>query len=148
MLIGRPPDASLRGWAALLAPQDDATATLLDALAGEQRLRFLVGKHGLALVGSAPSLRWTGLAAAGSLHVPAAETGTVLRRWGESVEGVPPPLALRDFVLDWSRPVVMGVVNVTPDSFSDGGKFFEPAAGDRAWPATRGGGCGHSGRRG
>jgi dihydropteroate synthase len=26
------------------------------------------------------------------------------------------------------RPVVMGVVNVTPDSFSDGGAWFEPAA--------------------
>jgi len=26
------------------------------------------------------------------------------------------------------RPVVMGVLNVTPDSFSDGGEFFEPAA--------------------
>lgn len=25
------------------------------------------------------------------------------------------------------RPVVMGVVNVTPDSFSDGGEWFEPA---------------------
>ncbi len=24
---------------------------------------------------------------------------------------------------DWARPVVMGVLNVTPDSFSDGGKF-------------------------
>ncbi len=27
--------------------------------------------------------------------------------------------------LDLTRPVVMGVVNVTPDSFSDGGKFLE-----------------------
>ena len=26
------------------------------------------------------------------------------------------------------RPLLMGVVNVTPDSFSDGGQFFEPAA--------------------
>jgi dihydropteroate synthase len=26
------------------------------------------------------------------------------------------------------RPLIMGVVNVTPDSFSDGGRFFEPAA--------------------
>lgn len=26
------------------------------------------------------------------------------------------------------RPLIMGVVNVTPDSFSDGGQFFEPAA--------------------
>ena len=27
------------------------------------------------------------------------------------------------------RPVVMGVVNVTPDSFSDGGEWFDPGAG-------------------
>jgi len=26
------------------------------------------------------------------------------------------------------RPVVMGVLNVTPDSFSDGGRFYDPAA--------------------
>jgi len=26
------------------------------------------------------------------------------------------------------RPLLMGIVNVTPDSFSDGGKFFDPAA--------------------
>ena len=28
----------------------------------------------------------------------------------------------------YGRPVIMGVVNVTPDSFSDGGYWFEPAA--------------------
>ncbi len=30
------------------------------------------------------------------------------------------------FRIELSRPRIMGVVNVTPDSFSDGGKFFEP----------------------
>ena len=29
----------------------------------------------------------------------------------------------------FSRPKVMGIVNVTPDSFSDGGRFFDPAEG-------------------
>jgi dihydropteroate synthase len=29
--------------------------------------------------------------------------------------------------LSLSRPAIMGVVNVTPDSFSDGGDFFDPA---------------------
>ena len=28
-------------------------------------------------------------------------------------------------LLDLSRPRVMGVLNVTPDSFSDGGRFFD-----------------------
>jgi dihydropteroate synthase len=31
-------------------------------------------------------------------------------------------------VLELDRPVVMGVINVTPDSFSDGGAFLEPNA--------------------
>jgi len=31
----------------------------------------------------------------------------------------------------WRRPIVMGVVNVTPDSFSDGGQWFEPGAAIR-----------------
>ncbi|MEU7019978.1 dihydropteroate synthase [Streptomyces sp. NPDC046203] len=35
-----------------------------------------------------------------------------------AVEGLP----------DWGRCAVMGVVNVTPDSFSDGGHWFDPTA--------------------
>ena len=31
-------------------------------------------------------------------------------------------------VLDLRRPQVMGILNVTPDSFSDGGDFFDPEA--------------------
>jgi dihydropteroate synthase len=38
-------------------------------------------------------------------------------------------LRLRDRVLRFPRPVmVMGIVNVTPDSFSDGGRFLDPKA--------------------
>jgi dihydropteroate synthase len=37
-------------------------------------------------------------------------------------------LAAGRFRLDLSRPLVMGVVNVTPDSFSDGGRFLNPEA--------------------
>ncbi len=44
------------------------------------------------------------------------------------------PLTLRNLTIpaaDW--PVVMGILNVTPDSFSDGGEFVDPAiAVDRA----------------
>lgn len=35
--------------------------------------------------------------------------------------------ALRRGALPLDRPVVMGILNVTPDSFSDGGRFFDPA---------------------
>jgi dihydropteroate synthase len=31
-------------------------------------------------------------------------------------------------VIDLSRPLIMGIVNVTPDSFSDGGRYLSPAA--------------------
>ena len=31
-------------------------------------------------------------------------------------------------VLELDRPVVMGVLNVTPDSFSDGGRYLDPDA--------------------
>jgi dihydropteroate synthase len=30
------------------------------------------------------------------------------------------------FSLSLERPLIMGIVNITPDSFSDGGKFFDP----------------------
>lgn len=35
-------------------------------------------------------------------------------------------LSCRDKTLDLTTPVVMGIVNVTPDSFSDGGRFIDP----------------------
>ena len=40
------------------------------------------------------------------------------------------PLRLRAgrFLLGGRRPLVMGIVNVTPDSFSDGGRWHDPAA--------------------
>ena len=36
-------------------------------------------------------------------------------------------LACRDYLLDLSEPCVMGVLNVTPDSFSDGGRYADAA---------------------
>jgi dihydropteroate synthase len=38
----------------------------------------------------------------------------------------PTPSAWLDRLLAAGRPVVMGVLNLTPDSFSDGGKFVDP----------------------
>jgi dihydropteroate synthase len=37
-------------------------------------------------------------------------------------------LRCRHFILPLSRPLVMGIVNVTPDSFSDGGRFLAAKA--------------------
>jgi dihydropteroate synthase len=38
------------------------------------------------------------------------------------VDGRFPPIRFRATTLDWSRPYVCAVINVTPDSFSDGGE--------------------------
>jgi dihydropteroate synthase len=35
---------------------------------------------------------------------------------------------VRGGVIPLDRPVIVGIINVTPDSFSDGGNFFSPAA--------------------
>jgi len=40
----------------------------------------------------------------------------------------PPALLCGRFELSLDQPLVMGVVNLTPDSFSDGGRFAEPQA--------------------
>jgi dihydropteroate synthase len=40
---------------------------------------------------------------------------------------VPSVLRAGRFTLSLERPLIMGVVNVTPDSFSDGGRFFNAA---------------------
>lgn len=39
---------------------------------------------------------------------------------------VPPTWQLRDRRLSLHRPAVVGILNVTPDSFSDGGRFLSP----------------------
>src|SRR5262245_54824022 len=40
------------------------------------------------------------------------------------LESPRPPIA----GLIFDRPRIMGIVNVTPDSFADGGRFFDPVA--------------------
>jgi dihydropteroate synthase len=43
-----------------------------------------------------------------------------------------PSLAIKKHAFHWgSRTYIMGVINVTPDSFSDGGEFFSPEGAKR-----------------
>ena len=35
------------------------------------------------------------------------------------------PFVFKNKTFDWTSPYLMGILNITPDSFSDGGKFFE-----------------------
>lgn len=46
----------------------------------------------------------------------------------ENIVPVQSTLNCRGTLLDLSRPVVMGILNVTPDSFSDGGMYNSPEA--------------------
>lgn len=50
-------------------------------------------------------------------------------------------LRLGSRILDLVTPKVMGVLNVTPDSFSDGGEFFDPDAARRRAEAIQGEGA-------
>ncbi len=43
----------------------------------------------------------------------------------------PVSLAGTERKLNFTRPLIMGVLNITPDSFSDGGKFIDPEAAVR-----------------
>jgi len=49
-------------------------------------------------------------------------------RGAPSVSGTAPAGNVLTGLLAKGRPLVMGVLNVTPDSFSDGGQFLEPTA--------------------
>lgn len=42
------------------------------------------------------------------------------------MQSIPEKWTFRNHAIDTSVPVLMGIVNVTPDSFSDGGDFFDP----------------------
>ena len=59
----------------------------------------------------------------------AARTVTAnVTRGARSLAGAAPAGNLLAALLAKGRPLVMGILNVTPDSFSDGGRFLEPAA--------------------
>jgi dihydropteroate synthase len=45
----------------------------------------------------------------------------------DSTPGAPRQWSIAGRTLDLVRPLVMGIVNVTPDSFSDGGRYFDRA---------------------
>lgn len=46
----------------------------------------------------------------------------------ENRRSIPPPANCRGRLIDFNRIRVMGVINITPDSFSDGGLYVDPVA--------------------
>ena len=119
--IARPArDPNLRGWAALLPSQP----ALLHEGLRQSGVPVLRGEKGALALGSVSQL-WSaarGLADAledGGARAQAAE----LARRAENVDTPRPPWRLPRSLLPEGRVLVMAVLNVTPDSFSDGGSF-------------------------
>lgn len=115
--IGADADAALGGWAAVLEGE-----ALLPA--GELRggARVLQGARGCALAGTLAALR----EGSSDPTLSPAVSAALLRAVTALAEPVP-PWRVGSHLFEGPRPRVMGVVNVTPDSFSDGGRFFDPA---------------------
>jgi dihydropteroate synthase len=116
--------AGLQPAAVMLDGVSEREREALAAAARAQGTAHLSGDGWLLLAGDAARL--AGLARPGSSPLPqtlAADLGRVLRGAFE------PPAVWRtargELALD--RPLVMGILNVTPDSFSDGGRWLEPA---------------------
>ncbi len=62
----------------------------------------------------------------------AAELGSEAERAWRNLISPRPPLRLRERVVRLDQPQVAGILNVTPDSFSDGGRFDGPEAAAQA----------------
>jgi dihydropteroate synthase len=102
----------------------DAQGALAEA-ARRVGVECLTGEGWVLLAGSAS--RVAGIARAGADTVPA----EVVDRIGTYLAGgqeVPLLWITARGSIDLSGPVVVGILNITPDSFSDGGEFIEPGA--------------------
>jgi dihydropteroate synthase len=113
-------DPNLRGWAALLPPRP----ALLQEGLRQSGIPVLRGEKGALALGSISQL-WS---AARSLADAVEDGGaralaTELARRAGNVEAPQQPWLLPRSRLPEGRVLVMAVLNVTPDSFSDGGSF-------------------------
>ncbi|HKB77377.1 MAG TPA: dihydropteroate synthase [Myxococcales bacterium] len=113
-------DPNLRGWAALLPPRP----ALLQEGLRQSGIPVLRGEKGALALGSISQL-WS---AARSLADAVEDGGaralaTELARRAGNVEAPEQPWLLPRSRLPEGRVLVMAVLNVTPDSFSDGGSF-------------------------
>jgi dihydropteroate synthase len=60
------------------------------------------------------------------------DLGADSKRAWSNLTSFRPPLALRERIVRLDQPQVVGIVNLTPDSFSDGGRFGDEAAAAQA----------------
>ncbi len=125
LIAGDPFDSTLRGWASFLnfVPAQHREAACDVATASRTRLVF--GQLGALVVGTLDALEHSGR---GFSEIDQAwkPIGESIVRRSASINSPPPPLV--GFLPARRGTLVMGIVNVTPDSFSDGGKFLDPRA--------------------
>lgn len=119
-------DPNLRGWAALVPGASHSMAHLLRAALGRSRVLVLEGREGLGLLGDPFALFTAGRELAALDTPEVKELGRWLSQAAENADGQPPAMRLGSRTFDWSTPAVMGIVNVTSDSFSDGGRYLDP----------------------
>jgi dihydropteroate synthase len=120
-------DATARGMAALaieLSGLDDSTLLALVHHAGQLGLEVVTGADWAVLGG--PEARLGALARPLVVPPPLAEVAT-------EVGLLLPPEPASCWVtargpIQLDRPVILGILNLTPDSFSDGGRFLAPEA--------------------
>jgi len=119
-------DPNLRGWVALLPPRP----ALLHEGLRQSGVPVLRGETGALALGSLSQLWSAARSLADALEDGGARAlaADLARRAGH-VEAPRPPWRLPRSRLPEGRVLVMAVLNVTPDSFSDGGRY---AAADAA----------------
>jgi dihydropteroate synthase len=116
------PDSNMRGWAAIV-PLDPVS--LAEGLR-QSGLPVLKGEKGALALGSIAQLWSAARSLAESLEREKARSLALdLRNRAANVESGPPRWVLPRSKLPEGRTLVMGIVNVTPDSFSDGGQFLD-----------------------
>ena len=121
-------DASARGLNPTTLVFDRLRSETRDALAASAMLRgidCLTGDGWAVLQGS--SARLAGLARSGAEAFPAPLAQQLARCLSGMAERSDRWVTARGHVT-LGRPVVVGILNVTPDSFSDGGRYLDPSA--------------------
>ncbi len=119
-------DAASVGLTAITFILDDVSADVKDVLsvaAHNQGVELLTGEDWVLLSGTVAKLG--GLIRPGFSSLPEAianEIGEFLR---EQIEPVRVWHTARG-IIQLDRPLIVGILNVTPDSFSDGGLFVDP----------------------
>ena len=120
--------AAARGLDPVVIVLDDLTQAELDAAvvaAQQQGIECITGADWTLLSGSTSGL--ASLMRSGADRVPARILHEIGSRLHEMVE-TPDHWVTERGRIDLTHPAVVGILNVTPDSFSDGGEYLEPTA--------------------